>query len=38
MLYEVITLADATSSTVNELLTYLCGSSLRRFFKRNNFV
>ncbi len=29
-------LAKATSSTVNEILTYLCGSSLRRFFKEYN--
>ena len=29
-------LADATDSTVNEILTYLCGSSLRRFFKEYN--
>ncbi len=29
-------LAEATSSTVNELLTYLCGTSLRRFFKEYN--
>lgn len=29
-------LAAATSSTVNEILTYLCGSSLRRFFKEYN--
>jgi WS/DGAT/MGAT family acyltransferase len=29
-------LARATSSTVNEILTYLCGSSLRRFFKEYN--
>jgi diacylglycerol O-acyltransferase len=28
--------AEATDSTVNELLTYLCGSSLRRFFKEYN--
>ena len=28
--------AAATSSTVNEILTYLCGSSLRRFFKEYN--
>ncbi|WP_188109625.1 wax ester/triacylglycerol synthase family O-acyltransferase [Pseudohalioglobus sediminis] len=28
--------ADATDSTVNEILTYLCGSSLRRFFKEYN--
>jgi diacylglycerol O-acyltransferase / wax synthase len=29
-------LAAATSSTVNEILTYLCASSLRRFFKEYN--
>lgn len=29
-------LADATDSTINEILTYLCGSSLRRFFKEYN--
>lgn len=29
-------LAEATDSTVNEILTYLCGSSLRRFFKEYN--
>ncbi|MEM1154475.1 MAG: wax ester/triacylglycerol synthase family O-acyltransferase [Pseudomonadota bacterium] len=29
-------LADATSCTVNEVLTYLCGTSLRRFFKEYN--
>jgi len=29
-------LADATGSTVNEILTYLCGSCLRRFFKEYN--
>jgi diacylglycerol O-acyltransferase len=29
-------LAKATSCTVNEILTYLCGSSLRRFFKEYN--
>ena len=29
-------IAAATSSTVNEILTYLCGSSLRRFFKEYN--
>ena len=29
-------LADATDSTLNEILTYLCGSSLRRFFKEYN--
>lgn len=29
-------LAKITGSTVNELLTYLCGSSLRRFFKEYN--
>lgn len=28
--------AAATGSTVNEILTYLCGSSLRRFFKEYN--
>jgi WS/DGAT/MGAT family acyltransferase len=28
--------AAATDSTVNEILTYLCGSSLRRFFKEYN--
>ncbi len=29
-------LAEATDSTPNELLTYLCGSALRRFFKEYN--
>ena len=29
-------LAEAASCTVNELLTYLCGTSLRRFFKEYN--
>jgi WS/DGAT/MGAT family acyltransferase len=29
-------LADATDSTLNEILTYLCGSTLRRFFKEYN--
>lgn len=29
-------LAETTDSTINELLTYLCGSSLRRFFKEYN--
>ncbi len=29
-------LADASDSTVNEILAYLCGSSLRRFFKEYN--
>jgi diacylglycerol O-acyltransferase len=29
-------LAKAASCTVNELLTYLCGTSLRRFFKEYN--
>lgn len=29
-------LAAATSSTVNEILTYLCATSLRRFFKEYN--
>ncbi|RLQ22714.1 wax ester/triacylglycerol synthase family O-acyltransferase [Seongchinamella sediminis] len=29
-------LAEATGSTVNEILTYLCGSTLRRFFKEYN--
>lgn len=29
-------LAEATSSTLNEILTYLCGSFLRRFFKEYN--
>jgi WS/DGAT/MGAT family acyltransferase len=29
-------LAESTDSTVNEILTYLCGSSLRRFFKEYN--
>ncbi|QFU75361.1 wax ester/triacylglycerol synthase family O-acyltransferase [Halioglobus maricola] len=29
-------LAEATDSTVNEMLTYLMGSSLRRFFKEYN--
>ncbi|MCB1690568.1 MAG: DUF1298 domain-containing protein, partial [Halioglobus sp.] len=28
--------AAATDSTVNEILTYLCGTSLRRFFKEYN--
>jgi WS/DGAT/MGAT family acyltransferase len=35
-LARVETLAAATDSTVNEILTYLCGSSLRRFFKEYN--
>ncbi len=29
-------LAGATDSTVNEILAYMCGSSLRRFFKEYN--
>ena len=29
-------IAAATDSTANEILTYLCGSSLRRFFKEYN--
>lgn len=29
-------LAEATGSTLNEILAYLCGSSLRRFFKEYN--
>ena len=29
-------IAGATDSTVNEVLSYLCGSSLRRFFKEYN--
>ncbi len=29
-------LAAATDSTINEILSYLCGSSLRRFFKEYN--
>ncbi len=29
-------LAEATDSTLNEILAYLCGSSLRRFFKEYN--
>ncbi len=29
-------LASATDSTLNEILAYLCGSSLRRFFKEYN--
>ncbi len=29
-------IAQATSCTVNEILTYLCGTSLRRFFKEYN--
>ncbi len=29
-------LADATNSTLNEILAYLCSSSLRRFFKEYN--
>lgn len=33
---RIETLARATDSTVNEILTYLCGSSLRRFFKEYN--
>lgn len=33
---RIAVLADATQSTVNEVLTYLCGSSLRRFFKEYN--
>ncbi len=33
---RIAALADATDSTVNEILTYLCGSSLRRFFKEYN--
>lgn len=33
---RIAALAEATGSTVNELLTYLCGSTLRRFFKEYN--
>ena len=33
---RIAELAEATDSTVNEILTYLCGSSLRRFFKEYN--
>jgi diacylglycerol O-acyltransferase / wax synthase len=33
---RVEAIAKATDSTVNEILTYLCGSSLRRFFKEYN--
>lgn len=33
---RIADLAEATGSTVNEILTYLCGSSLRRFFKEYN--
>jgi WS/DGAT/MGAT family acyltransferase len=33
---RIAALAKATDSTVNEILTYLCGSSLRRFFKEYN--
>ncbi|MEH6585996.1 MAG: wax ester/triacylglycerol synthase family O-acyltransferase [Halioglobus sp.] len=33
---RIASLAEATDSTVNEILTYLCGSSLRRFFKEYN--
>jgi WS/DGAT/MGAT family acyltransferase len=33
---RVQALADATDSTLNEILAYLCGSSLRRFFKEYN--
>ena len=33
---RIAALAEATDSTVNEILTYLCGSSLRRFFKEYN--
>ena len=33
---RIAALATATESTVNEILTYLCGSSLRRFFKEYN--
>jgi WS/DGAT/MGAT family acyltransferase len=29
-------IAQATACTVNEILTYLCGTSLRRFFKEYN--
>ncbi|RLA51241.1 MAG: wax ester/triacylglycerol synthase family O-acyltransferase [Gammaproteobacteria bacterium] len=29
-------LADATDTTINVILSYLCGSSLRRFFKEYN--
>ena len=29
-------MAEATDSTLNEILAYLCGSSLRRFFKEYN--
>lgn len=33
---RIAELAAGTDSTVNEILTYLCGSSLRRFFKEYN--
>ena len=33
---RIAELAQGTDSTVNEILTYLCGSSLRRFFKEYN--
>ena len=33
---RIESLADASGSTVNEILAYLCGSSLRRFFKEYN--
>ncbi len=33
---RIAALASATDSTVNEILTYLCGSCLRRFFKEYN--
>lgn len=33
---RIVKLAEATGSTSNEILTYLCGSSLRRFFKEYN--
>lgn len=33
---RIARLAQATGSTVNELLAYLCGSTLRRFFKEYN--
>ena len=33
---RIAALAEATVSTVNEILAYLCGSALRRFFKEYN--
>ena len=35
-LSRIDALAEATDSTVNEVLAYLCGTSLRRFFKEYN--